>query len=329
MKKFSAGVIGCGRIGCGFDDGKRKKSTHAGAYNENKNINLEVLCDIDRKKLEKYGKKYGVKNLFEKFDKSIKNINIISICTVADTHLEIVREASKTDIKAIFLEKPISDNLKDAKRIIEICKSQQIHLLIDHQRRFDPFYQKIKGMIEQGIFGKIQLVTIVYGAGIANTGTHIFDLIRYFFGNVKTVDAKFSNNISHNVKDPNLDVELKLKDEIAVKIHALDVSHYGMLEMNIFGTKSRLTIDLAANKLKYYKVAKTGLVYKQLKKSKIHIKHSKQSSIMYGLENLLKCVTENQNPLCTGEDGYKALELTIAAMTSAKNKQKILLSTKN
>ena len=50
MKKLKCAVIGCGRIGCGFDDNQSNLiKTHAGSYFKNSQTNLVALCDIDKK----------------------------------------------------------------------------------------------------------------------------------------------------------------------------------------------------------------------------------------------------------------------------------------
>ena len=36
-------------------------------------------------------------------------------------------------------------------------------------------------------FGEIQHVNFYYTRGIANSGTHLFDLLRYLFGEVKFI----------------------------------------------------------------------------------------------------------------------------------------------
>ena len=54
MKKLNCAVIGCGRIGCGFDDNHSNLiKTHAGSYFKNSQTNLVALCDIDKKKNRK------------------------------------------------------------------------------------------------------------------------------------------------------------------------------------------------------------------------------------------------------------------------------------
>ena len=98
MKTLKCGIIGCGRIGCGFDDKNHEAIlTHAGSYFKNPRTNLVALCDIDKKKLKKYGKKYDVSNLYTDSSKFFKkeNLNCVSICTLAKNHLNLLKKASK------------------------------------------------------------------------------------------------------------------------------------------------------------------------------------------------------------------------------------------
>ena len=61
---YKTAIIGCGRIGCGFDDKSTQYiKTHAGAYSKCKKTQLVALCDIDKSKQKKYGKKYKISNI--------------------------------------------------------------------------------------------------------------------------------------------------------------------------------------------------------------------------------------------------------------------------
>ncbi len=59
---FKAAVIGCGRIGCGFDEDPKRQniSTHAGAYSNNQNIALVSLVDLNQSILNKYAERFNV-----------------------------------------------------------------------------------------------------------------------------------------------------------------------------------------------------------------------------------------------------------------------------
>jgi len=332
MKPLSCAVIGLGRIGCGFDDKSKNKIpiTHVGSYYKNPKTKLTAFCDIDKSKLKKYGKKYDVSGLYTDSRKMFQyeKIDCLSICTHANTHLELIKHASKENIKAIFVEKPISNSISNAKKIIEICKKNKIPLLVDHQRRFSPFYQSIRQYIQNRRFGNLQLINVYYGGGIANTGSHIFDLIRFFFGEMKYIKSIPSRNNSGNALDPNIDVIIHLNNKINCFMHSLDTRNYGILEMDIFGNKGRIKLDLTNDKCESFKISNNPiLVYKKLEKYNRSFKNSKKSSIYLGIENLVNCVISKSRSLSSGFDGLKSLEAVSSSIQSLKENKIIELST--
>jgi len=258
-------------------------------------------------------------------------LDCISICTLADTHLKLVKEAVDNGIKGIFLEKPISNNLKNARKIIDICKKNNVKLAIDHQRRFDPFYHSIRKFIDMNSLGKIQLVSVKYGGGIVNTGSHIFNSLEFLFGRVKNLTAEYSKNKSPNLSDPNLEVKVEFLDGKNAVLHALDLTNYGISEIDIFGMKGRLQINIITNQAIYYKISSEDFQdYKKLKKTRLPFSPSKYAfDISLGLENLIHSIKNNEEPLCNGIDGYKALELAIGSLLSAKTKKRKNIPLKN
>lgn len=332
MKKLNCAVIGCGRIGCGFDDNQNKIiKTHAGAYFNNSQTNLVALCDLDKKKLKKYSKKYHIAKTYTNSEELFKNekLDCVSICTMVDTHLDLVKLASKYNVKGIFLEKPITTNLKNAKRIIDICKKNKITLVVDHQRRFHPVYETVKKILKNKTIGDIQLVNVYYGAGIANTGSHMFDLLRMLFGEVKSVGAKTSKNKSNNKFDPNLDITLEF-GLFDCKIHSLNYNNYAIFQTEIWGTIGMIKLEMVNNNIEVFKVStRKAPVYNNLEKIQTKTRKSKYSPIQLGLENLVKSIMMKKMPVSNAYDGYKDLELIISSIKSSKDNKIVKLPLKN
>ena len=49
-------------------------------------------------------------------------------------------------------------------------------------------------------------------------------------------------------------------------LNALDINNYGILEIDIFGTKGRIRIDLVKHSAELFDISTKGLVYSELKK---------------------------------------------------------------
>lgn len=326
---YKSAIIGCGRIGCGFDDDPKRKyiSTHAGAYSKNPHIRLVALCDTDTERLKKYSEKFCVPKVYTEYKEMFKNedIDILSICTWSSTHLELVKEAVKHNIKMIVCEKPIATTLADAKEMADLCKEKKIILLIDHQRRFDKTHKKIKEFIQNKNLGEIQQAGFYYTAGIANTGSHVFDSLRFLFGDVKWVQAEYSQNKSPNPDDLNIDGMIKFKTGLLCTVQACDNRNALIFEMNIIGTKGRLIITHSGFDMDFYSVRESDLFsgYKEFYPEKCPIeKEIPRDFMVYMVEHIIGCLENKERPCSTGDDGYAALELICAFYESANENGK-------
>lgn len=323
---LKAGIVGCGRIGSEFDEDPKRKmiSTHAGAYSAVDGVELVAVSDLDEGKLKRCGEKWKIISLYKDYREMLKKerLDIISICTWNSTHLEIVEDAVKSGVKAIFCEKPIANTLKSADKIVELCEAENVILQIDHQRRFDEFHQNIKEFIESNQLGKIQQVSFYYTAGIANTGSHMFDLLRFFFGEVEWVQAVYSENKSPNFQDPNIDGSLKFRNGAFCTIQACDVRFFSLFEMDCVGTEGRLKITLSGFDLEFYEIGESKFFsgYKELFRSQSPIRVNSPREFMFnGVKQLIRCLEEGKKPLSSGEDGRASLELICAFHESARS----------
>lgn len=321
--KYNCAVIGCGRVGCGYENTNGMVRNHTAAYVKNPNSFLSALCDVDKNSVKRCAEKYGVTKLYTNYEEMFEKeeLDIVSICTLVDTHFKIVKKAIEHGIKGIFLEKPMTDNLENGKKIVELCQKNNIRLQIDHQRRFIPVYHQIRDFLINGKLGRIQHANVYYGSGTANTGSHLFDMLLFLFGNINTVEGSYSSNPSNNKLDPNIDAKINFKNNVTCNINSLDINNYGILEMNILGTSGRLKIDMVKHSLDYQVPSKNKFLdYTELSNRKFLIKKLTTAPILVGLNNLIDAIRGKDNLLCSALDGYKSLEVIVALNMSAQKK---------
>ena len=319
-----AGIVGCGRVASEFDKEPNSKvvSTHAGAYFAIDGVELVAACDLNREKLELCGKKWGISSLYQDYRQMLAKeaLDILSICTWNSTHLEITREAVDGGVKAIFCEKPIADSLRNADEMIELCNNKGVILQINHQRRFDIFHQKTRDYLRNGNLGRIQQVTFYYTAGVANTGSHLFDLLRFYFGDVEWVEGIYSYNSSPNPSDPNVDGWLHFENGLVAVIQACDVSDYTIFEISILGTLGRLRITSGGFEAQFEAVGESTRFagYKELLPAGPPIDPNRPNDAMLrGVEHLIECLRGSKKSLSSGEDGRQSLEIICALRESA------------
>ncbi len=310
---FRAGIVGCGRIGSEFAE--KNIPTHAGAYSAAHGVKLVALADLDEEKLKKAGERWGIQSLYHDFKEMLaeENLDILSIATRASNHLELTREAVNNGIKAIYCEKPIADTLSNADEMIRLCREKGVLLQVNHQRRFDNFWQEVMEFLQKGKMGEIQKVNFYYSRGIANTGSHMFDLLRFLLGDVSWVESSYSQNKSHDLEDPNIDGVMRFRHGFSGEIKAGDDQTISIFDIGFIGTRGTLKIMRNGSEVEYCTRKRNRLV---LGPPPFYADAMRRSMTM-AVEHLAECLQEGKKPLSSGEDGRAALELICAFHESA------------
>jgi predicted dehydrogenase len=321
---YRAAVIGCGRIGAGFDDDSRRGfvSTHAGAYSRTDGIRLVALADLDREKLDRYGRKFEVRGLYTDAAEMLakERPDIVSVCTATASHLPLVRAAAEAGAKAVFCEKPIADSLAAADEMIRVCRDRGVLLVVDHQRRFATAHRQLGEWLRAGGLGDIQQVTSYYTAGIANSGSHLFDLLRLYIGDAAWVEGQPSRNPSRLPEDPNIDAWIGFRDGPGAVVQACDVSAYILFEIVLLGTTGRLRVSRLGLEL-HYELARPSerfAEYRELMPAPPPIAaDSSQEYLLAAVGHIVHCLRTGSRPWCDGEDGRAALEIVCGLRESA------------
>lgn len=128
-KKIPVCMIGAGRIGLKleFDKKRIKPASHYGMWVKNKKFELKGICD--NQEIEKKFKKKIKQNIpfYKDFKRMIlvEKPKIVSISTWKDSHYEITNKCIDLGIKVIVLEKPLANNIYEAKKLINKIKKKK------------------------------------------------------------------------------------------------------------------------------------------------------------------------------------------------------------
>ncbi|WP_249225713.1 Gfo/Idh/MocA family protein [Tardiphaga alba] len=116
------------------------------------------------------------------------NPHILSICTPAGTHSEVLHAAiTSQDLRAIWCEKPLALNLSDAISMNELCKARNVSLIVNHVRRWSPLWRRVKELVDGGAVGLPRLVRISMPNRLWTIGSHAADLAVMLGGPVTNV----------------------------------------------------------------------------------------------------------------------------------------------
>ena len=191
MDKIKIGIIGTGYIG----------NVHARIYSRDERCEVAALYDIKAERAEKTAKSVGGKvcgsrkELFEVCD-------AVLVCAPNKTHTEIASAAVAAG-KHVFCEKPFSIGLPDAKKLLDIAEKSDKVFQVGHNRRYAPVYAKLKKFLEADKAHSAHIKmnrgelknpvwtgdTAVTGGFLYETTIHLFDMMRFQFGEIAELVA--------------------------------------------------------------------------------------------------------------------------------------------
>lgn len=119
---------------------------------------LSAVCDASSEQAEKIASLYGnapVLNMDE--IAASEDINAVVIASPAALHYIHVKKFILAG-KHVFVEKPLALNLNEAKELQQLAKEHNRILMIGHLLQYHPAYLKVKELVQNGDFGKIQYI---------------------------------------------------------------------------------------------------------------------------------------------------------------------------
>jgi predicted dehydrogenase len=194
MKKYNALIIGAGGQGALADapgsPSQNKIISFAKALKEHPGFELAGIVDKNHDAADKARQIWGIKwwcvgegshsYFFDNYTPTLP-ISIVVVATPDDTHYEILKDLAEYPLKLVICEKPLCNNLQQAREIVALYKTKGIPLAVNYTRRFLPYYEDLKRRHEAGEFGKIVSANIVFNRGWEHTATHAIDLCEWLF----------------------------------------------------------------------------------------------------------------------------------------------------
>ena len=231
MGDLNIGIVGFGLVG------KR----HASALEKTNGLLLKDVIEHDPTSLQSSEKelKFITHNDLDEYLNSNKPDGLI-IATPTVLHIDQAMKCIEKKIP-LLIEKPISVHAKDAITLIKRSKELDVPLLIGQHRRHNQIIKTTKKILDEGVLGEIRSIQAtcwfykpdhyfdaapwrkLKGAGpIYVNLIHDVDLLRYFCGEVKTV---YANAIRSTRGYDNEDVAsavLTFKNDIIANVSVSD-----------------------------------------------------------------------------------------------------------
>ncbi|WP_291649616.1 Gfo/Idh/MocA family oxidoreductase [Clostridium sp.] len=103
-----------------------------------------VFCTRNKERLDNLSKKYRIAKVVSTVDELINmNIDAAFVHTVTESHIDIIENLLNNNIH-VYVDKPISYNYEESKRVSDLAKKVNKILMVGFNRRFAPMYSNLK-----------------------------------------------------------------------------------------------------------------------------------------------------------------------------------------
>ncbi|MGI8386388.1 Gfo/Idh/MocA family oxidoreductase [Robertmurraya sp. P23] len=331
-KKVRTAVFGLGRLGY----------WHAVNVAKNRNAELVSVCDVNFESAQRVAAELEVPKFTTNPEEIFQDetIEAVVIASPTSTHFDLLKRASETG-KAIFVEKPLTIDLKESFEIKSIIEQNQVICQIGFMRRFDPAYDAAKKRIAAGDIGDP-----IYFRGISrdpvspheafikdsgglfvDVSIHDFDIARYLMNTeVESVSAH-GRVLKYPFMEKYKDVDqaltyIEFVSGAAGDAEASRNAYYGYdIRAEVIGTEGSIFIgNLRQHDIQI--LTKAGNTHDILPDFPTRF----TDAYTLELEEFFKVVLEKAVPRVTVDDGVKALEIAYAAKESYLSGNKVELS---
>ena len=296
--------------------------------------NLEIIVCTKRNDINKLKKHTKVYHTINQSLKEKPDIGIIANET--SLHIPTAIKLAKEGLD-LFLEKPLSNSLKDVEKLHAIVKKKKLITQMGCNLRFHPCIKKIKSLIEQQKIGKIisaQVQCCSYlpdyhrwedyrksyaarkdlGGGVILTQIHEIDYMYWFFQDVENVIS-----MSGKLSDLDIKVEdyvsslLKFRNKIIGELHMDYFQRPDFRSCKIRGTKGEIYWNSDNNCVNIYNMNKKRW------ETELKVKNYERNfSYIEQLKHFLKCIKHRKETINDLEQGITTLKIALAIKKASK-----------
>lgn len=326
MGRFKAVMVGVGGFG---------KELAMGAATC-KYFHMVGAYDSQMQFLGEFRRTFDVK-LYPSYDAILadKSVEGVVLATPNNTHLDLIKRAAAAG-KHIFVEKPITNTIPDAREAIKACKDAGVTLMVGHVARRTSAARMAKKVLESGRLGKVVLIEghIAHRGGLDLTpqswrwyeercpggpvmqlAIHTIDTFHYLIGPTKSVSAKISRLATPaEIQDTGV---LALEFESGV-LGFVGTAYTvpGSTFTHIYGSEAILSYDRKEGEF-------------QLRHRDGHLELSPPLAAVNAtadeLDEFARCAMGKTKPETAGEEGLQALAVVVAALKSSKEGRSVTI----
>jgi predicted dehydrogenase len=304
---FDALIVGCGRM-AGYGKNPRNDS-YAMIMDRFKLLNLIAAVDVSDSRVQEFATQYGCQpesDIVGALD--LYRPDVVIVTTPDNDHttslLQILKHANRP--RAIIVEKPLCISPQELAAIEAVRNNMNVGIFVNHSRRLDPRYRRLRAEIRKVTFGDPVKVRCIYYGGWLHNGIHLVDTLAFLFDKPPKWTSCSDVKRGRTKEDPSWSLIGTFPGTgIQVEIEAVDESFYQLFELDFRFKDGRVLVNDFEKEFRSYFAEFDGYPERVLKPGGID-----SVSEMSGTERLMSLVVRFL-------EGDVAEELTEISLGSA------------
>lgn len=343
-------IIGCGRI----------SPNHIVAAQHN-GLEIVAICDIVEHNMNDKMIKFKLSDSVKCYTDYKEMLErekpeLVAIATESGKHAQIAIDCLTLGHANVIIEKPIALSLRDADKIIETAKNENLKVCACHQNRFNKSIQKIREAVEMERFGKMYYGTAHIrwardyeyysrakwrgtweqdGGALMNQCIHNIDLLRWMMGDEIDCVVGMTDRLKHDyIEAEDLGIALiKFKNGSYGIVEGTTNVYPKNLEETLFLFGERGTVKAGGASVNVIEewIFSDMLDNPETVKQQFH--ENPPNVYGYGhtplYADVIQAIQEDRKPYVDGEAGKRALELVLAIYKSAATGESVQFPLEN
>lgn len=316
MTKLKIGIIGAGYIG----------GVHAAILARDERVHIAAVHDVATEPAQRLASTFGALPA-QGAQEVIESCDAVYIATPNTKHIELAIAAIQAG-KHVFCEKPMATNLPEARAVLQAAGKSDAVFQVGHNRRFAPVYTTLKRLLTEGHLPHSAHVKMnrgellqpewvgdpqITGGFLYETTIHMFDMMRFLFGEITMLQALGS---SHEY--PEID-DFSVLLQFASGMHATFASSadaswlFPFERVEVFCHHSTFTTGEMESLV--YTEALEG---PNIEQSMHQLPKEEKWGYQQEDRSFIDSITKGLPPAVTANDGYKSVELVEGCYRSVR-----------
>lgn len=307
MSKIKCAVIGVGYLG----------RFHAQKYQLIEQAELVGVCDVNPSVCQTVANELSVTPFF-KIEDLFGKVDAVSIAATTIEHYAIARACLEQGIH-VLIEKPITQTVSQAEKLIAIASHHNAKLQVGHLERFNAARLALDPHLDKPLFIESHRLAPFNPRGtdvnvVLDLMIHDIDIIQAMVNSpIVKIEAHGAPVLSQAIDIAN--ARMTFGNRCVANVTASRVSFKTERKMRIFQANSYISIDYQNKEFAIFERGE-GEMFPGIPEIMRHQEtFEKGDALLEEIKAFVRCIQEDTPPLVTGRDGCNALA-TAATITN-------------